>query len=78
VTTAVIDRLITKMAEELGVTSIVVTHDMKSAYRIANRVAMLHDGRIRFVGTPAEIQATEDPVVKSFIEGLPDLAQEAA
>jgi phospholipid/cholesterol/gamma-HCH transport system ATP-binding protein len=78
VTTAVIDRLIMKMADELGVTSIVVTHDMKSAYRIADRVAMLHGGRIRFAGTPEEIQATEDPVVRSFIEGLPELSQEAA
>ena len=78
VTTAVIDRLIMKMADELGVTSIVVTHDMKSAYRIADRVAMLHGGRIRFAGTPEEIQAAEDPVVRSFIEGLPELSQEAA
>jgi phospholipid/cholesterol/gamma-HCH transport system ATP-binding protein len=78
VTTAVIDRLIMKMADELGVTSVVVTHDMKSAYRIADRVAMLYEGRIRFVGTPAEIQASTDPVVHSFIEGLPDMAQEAA
>jgi phospholipid/cholesterol/gamma-HCH transport system ATP-binding protein len=78
VTTAVIDRLIMKMADELGVTSVVVTHDMKSAYRIADRVAMLYEGRIRFVGTPAEIQAATDPVVHSFIEGLPDMAQEAA
>ena len=78
VTTAVIDQLIMKMADELNVTSIVVTHDMKSAYRIADRVAMLHRGRIRFAGTPEEIQATEDPVVRGFIEGLPDLAQEAA
>jgi phospholipid/cholesterol/gamma-HCH transport system ATP-binding protein len=78
VTTAVIDRLIMKMAQELGVTSLVVTHDMQSAYRIANRIAMLDHGRIRFVGTPAEIQATEDAVVRSFVEGRPDLAQEAA
>jgi phospholipid/cholesterol/gamma-HCH transport system ATP-binding protein len=78
VTTAVIDRLIMKMANDLSVTSIVVTHDMKSAYRIADRVAMLHRGRIRFAGTPDEIQATEDPVVRGFIEGLPELSQEAA
>ncbi|HUH13978.1 MAG TPA: ABC transporter ATP-binding protein [Longimicrobiales bacterium] len=77
VTTAVIDRLIMKLDEELGVTSIVVTHDMKSAYRIGDRVAMLYDGRIRFVGTPAEIQATDDPVVRGFIEGRPELLQEA-
>jgi len=78
VTTTVIDELILKMARELEVTSVVVTHDMASAYRVANRVAMLHQGRIRFVGTPAEIRACEDPVVRGFIEGRPDLAQEAA
>jgi phospholipid/cholesterol/gamma-HCH transport system ATP-binding protein len=77
VTTSVIDALILKMARELNVTSVVVTHDMKSAYRVAGRVAMLHDGGIRFVGTPAEIQQVEDPVVRGFIEGRPELAQEA-
>ena len=76
VTTAVIDGLIMKMRNELGVTSVVVTHDMKSAYRIADRIAMLYEGRIRFVGTPAEIQETKDPVVKAFVEGRPELAQE--
>ncbi len=77
VTTAVIDSLVLKMAAELGVTSMVVTHDMKSAYRVANRIAMLFEGRIRFVGTPEEIQRAGDPVVRGFIEGRPDLAQEA-
>ena len=76
VTTAVIDGLIMKMRNELGVTSVVVTHDMKSAYRIADRIAMLYEGRIRYVGTPAEIQETKDPVVKAFVEGRPELAQE--
>ncbi len=78
VTTAVIDHLILKMDEELGVTSIVVTHDMTSAFRVADRIAMLYRGRIRYVGTPAEIQAVEDPIVKGFIEGRPDLMQESA
>lgn len=78
VTTAVIDRLILKMDEELGVTSVVVTHDMTSAYRVADRVAMLYDGRIRFSGTPAEIQATDDPIVKGFVEGRPELMQGSA
>ena len=78
VTTAVIDGLIMKMRNELNVTSVVVTHDMKSAYRIADRVAMLFKGKIRYVGTPAEIQQASDPVVRAFIEGRPDLAQEVA
>lgn len=76
VTTTVIDRLVMRMNEELGVTSIVVTHDMTSAYRIGDRIAMLHAGRIRQVGTPEEIRATRDPLVKGFIEGRPELAQE--
>jgi phospholipid/cholesterol/gamma-HCH transport system ATP-binding protein len=78
VTTAVIDGLIQKMRNELQVTSVVVTHDMKSAYRIADRIAMLFKGRIRFVGTPEEIQAVEDPVVRAFVEGRPELAREVA
>lgn len=78
VRTAVIDGLIMKMRNELGVTSVVVTHDMKSAYRIADRVAMLYKGRIQYVGSAADIQRTDDPVVKAFIEGRPELAQEVA
>ena len=77
VTTAVIDRLILKMDEELGVTSVVVTHDMTSAYRVADRIAMLYGGRIRFTGTPSEIQAADDPIVRGFVEGRPELMQEA-
>ena len=78
VTTAMIDELILRMARELGVTSVVVTHDMKSAYTVAHRIAMLYQGRIRFVGTPEEIRATEDSVVRGFIEGRPELMVEAA
>jgi phospholipid/cholesterol/gamma-HCH transport system ATP-binding protein len=76
VTTAVIDDLILKTARELGVAGIVVTHDMRSAYRVADRIAMLYDGGIRFVGTPAEIQSANDPVVRAFVEGRPELARE--
>ncbi len=78
VTTAVIDDLIMRMRRELGVTSVVVTHDMKSAYNVADRIALLYQGRIRFVGTPDEIRSTEDAVVRGFIEGRPDLMTEAA
>ena len=78
VTTAVIDGLIQKMRNELQVTSVVVTHDMKSAYRIADRIAMLYHGRIRFIGTPAETQEATDPIVRAFVEGRPELAQEVA
>jgi len=78
VTTAVIDELIMRMRRELGVTSVVVTHDMKSAYNVADRIALLYQGRIRFAGTPDEIRSTEDAVVRGFIEGRPDLMTEAA
>lgn len=66
----VINDLILHLQKELGVTSIVVTHDMKSAYKISNRIAMLYEGKIVATGTPDEIRNTKDPVVHQFIEGL--------
>jgi len=75
VTGAVIDDLIIRMAEELGVTGLVITHDMRSAFRISDRIAMLYEGRIRFEGTPDEIRASDDPVVQAFIEGRPGLLE---
>ena len=71
VTSAVIDRLIVRTRERFGVTAVVVTHDMRSAYTVGDRIAMLYEGRIRQVGTVAEVQATQDPVVRQFIEGRP-------
>ena len=73
VTSAVIDELMIRMRDRLGVTSIVITHDMRSAYRVGTRIAMLYDGRVRQVGTVDEIQHTTDPVVRQFIEGRADL-----
>jgi phospholipid/cholesterol/gamma-HCH transport system ATP-binding protein len=78
VTSAVIDALMQRMQKTLGVTSIVITHDMKSAYRVGTRIAMLYEGRVRQVGTVDEIQHTTDPVVRQFIEGNADLESEAA
>ena len=72
VTTAVMDRLMVRTREHLGVTGVVVTHDMRSAYTVGDRIAMLYEGTIRQVGTVAEIQDTEDPVVRQFIEGRPE------
>src|SRR5438128_2123929 len=66
VTSAVIDQLMVRMRDRLGVTSIVITHDMRSAYTIGTRIAMLYQGRVRQVGTVEEIQQTEDPVVRQF------------
>jgi phospholipid/cholesterol/gamma-HCH transport system ATP-binding protein len=76
VTTTVIDRLILKMKEERGVTSLVITHDMGSAYRVSDRVAMLYEGRVLEVGTPDEIRQTSNPIVKGFVEGRPELVEE--
>ena len=73
VTSAVIDNLMRRMRDKLGVTSIVITHDMRSAYTVGSRIAMLYQGRVRQVGSVAEIQQSEDPVVRQFIEGKADL-----
>lgn len=78
VTVAVIDQLILRMRDELGVTSLVITHDMESAYRISDEIAMLHEGRVQAVGTPDEIRATSDPIVRGFIEGKPELLEEVS
>ena len=69
VTSATIDELMIRMREALGVTSVVITHDMRSAYAVASRIAMLYEGRVRQVGTVDEIKNTRDPVVRQFIEG---------
>ena len=71
VTAAVIDQLMVRTREHLGVTGLVVTHDMRSAYTVGDRIAMLYEGKVRQVGSVAEIRATEDPVVRQFIEGRP-------
>ncbi|MGA1839635.1 MAG: ABC transporter ATP-binding protein [bacterium] len=65
----VINELILSMRERLNITSLAITHDMKSAYKIADRIAMLFEGRIIQVGTPDEIQQTKNPIVFQFITG---------
>jgi phospholipid/cholesterol/gamma-HCH transport system ATP-binding protein len=65
-----INELIRSLHDRLKVTSIVVTHDMKSAYRIADKIAMLYQGKIIAEGTTKDIQNTEHPVVHQFINGL--------
>lgn len=64
-----IDRLIRRMQKDLCVTSLVVTHDMNSVFRIADRVAYLREGKIYFLGTPQELQDSKDKYVRSFVEG---------
>ncbi len=73
VTSAVIDEMIIRMRDRLGVTSVVITHDMRSAYKIGTRIAMLYNGQLRQVGTVEEIQKTRDAVVRQFVEGKANL-----
>lgn len=62
----IIDGLISELAEKLGVTSIVVTHDLESAFQVGDRLALMIEGELRACGTPQEIRASEDPVVRQF------------
>ena len=78
VTASVINQLMMRTREKLGATSIVVTHDMRSAYTVGDRIAMLYKGAIRQVGTVEQIRRTHDPIVRQFIEGRPDASGEAA
>jgi phospholipid/cholesterol/gamma-HCH transport system ATP-binding protein len=64
-----IDRLIRELADQLGVTAIVVSHDLASIFSVADRVAMVYRGAIHVVGTPAELRGSADPIVQQFIQG---------
>ena len=64
-----INRLIRRLQERYRVTSVVVTHDMKSAFHVGDHIAYLHEGRIYFYGTPAEIRASPDPLIQDFLIG---------
>jgi len=66
---AVVDKLILDLNKKLLLTSVVVTHNMESVFRIADRVAMLHKGRVLQIGTPDEIKNSPDPIVQQFING---------
>jgi phospholipid/cholesterol/gamma-HCH transport system ATP-binding protein len=63
-----IDGLIKDLTDKLNVTSIVVTHDMYSVKNVANQVAMMHEGKIHFMGTPAELISSNDKIIKEFIQ----------
>lgn len=69
-----INRLIRRLQERYHVTSVVVTHDMKSAFHVGDHIAYLHEGRIYFYGTPEEIQASTDPLIQDFLVGRSTLA----
>lgn len=78
VNATVVHRLIAKLAGELGVTSILVTHDIEGALPIAGRVALLDKGVIRFAGTPSEFQSSSDSLVRAFLErDVPSEMEEA-
>ena len=77
----IINGLIVALRDRLKVTSVVVTHDMRSAYKVADRMAMLYNGGIIEVGTPEQIRSSTNPIIQQFIkgeatgpiqEGLPD------
>ena len=67
-----IDKLILRVCARLKVTSVVVTHDMRSARRVGQRIVMLHRGRVHAVGTPEEIFHSADPIVQQFVQGIAD------
>jgi phospholipid/cholesterol/gamma-HCH transport system ATP-binding protein len=67
---AVVDQLILDLTKKLNLTSIVVTHNMESVWRIADRVAMIYQGNILEIATPKEIQNSKNPIVHQFINGL--------
>ena len=69
-TTGTITRLIMKLQRELNVTSVVVSHDIRSVFRMATKVALLHDHQISFIGTPEEMSAAEAPYIRDFLGGL--------
>lgn len=69
ITTDVINDLILKLKEEMGITSLTITHNMPSAYKIADRIGMLYEGELIFVGTPKELKETKNEYVQQFITG---------
>jgi len=72
IATSVIDQLVIDLRTKLGVTSVVVSHDMKSALRIADRIAMLYNGSILAIGPPEEFRDPTDERVRQFVQGLAD------
>lgn len=65
-----INKLMKQVNEDLKVTSVVVTHDMKSAYEVADRMVLLHNGQVYAGGTPAEFRDSRDPIISDFVNGI--------
>jgi phospholipid/cholesterol/gamma-HCH transport system ATP-binding protein len=78
ISTAMVDEMIMELKERLGLTQMVVTHDMVSAYRIADRIAVLYEGKVAQYGTPREIQESTHPYVRQFVSGLTKPPEAAA
>jgi phospholipid/cholesterol/gamma-HCH transport system ATP-binding protein len=72
ISAAIVDDLIRDLSDRLNVTSIVISHDVRSIFRVADRVAMLYQGTFRLDGPPSAYRNTDDPVVHQFINGLPE------
>ena len=70
-----IDQLMMRVCARMKVTSLVVTHDMRSARRVGQRILLLHEGRIHVSGTPEEIFSSTDPIVHRFVNGISDLRE---
>jgi phospholipid/cholesterol/gamma-HCH transport system ATP-binding protein len=70
ISTALVDEMINEMKARLGLTQLIVTHDMASAYRTADRIAVLYEGKVVQFGTPTEIQTSTVPYVRQFVHGL--------
>ena len=68
-----INRLIRRLQQRFGMTSVVVTHDMKSAFDVADRIAYLHEGQIYFNGTASQLQKSSDPLIQDFLLGRSDV-----
>ncbi|OQX70203.1 MAG: ABC transporter ATP-binding protein [Sorangiineae bacterium NIC37A_2] len=78
INTARVNHMIMGLQEKLNITSIVVTHDMKSAFQISHRLAMVHSGQIIMQGTPDEFRSAKDPRVSDFIEGRAPVQEDVA
>ncbi len=73
ITGGAVDRLILKMRDTFGITSVVVTHEIASAYRIADRIAMILDGKVVLEGPPEIFKTAADPRIRQFIEGRAEM-----
>lgn len=72
-----INKLLSALQEEIGMTSVVVTHDVKSAFFLGDRIALLNEGRIQALGTPEEMRRSDNRMVQEFLQDAPDLAAAA-